>query len=98
MSDIQTVYTNTQLQSGDLRVGSGNFWEEEYKDENGKTVKGPTARIYLSHRLHQDGDEDLRIHAGQTITYFDYTISIVAIGSDSRGKYLQMKIIQQASQ
>jgi hypothetical protein len=77
------IYDTTQSQFGsDLRVGTGNIWEEEYIDEDGTSTTGLTAGLWFFVRDHPELDQHIRVHRGQRIKIADYQIAVIEVEQD----------------
>lgn len=79
----QTISSNTQAQFGnDLRVGSGNFWEDEYVNSEGQTVKGLRAGLFI---YPKDSGKEYkeRVYQSQTLTIENYRITVLEVTDDS---------------
>lgn len=79
----QTIRSNIQAQFGDdLRVGSGNFWEGEYVNSEGQTVKGLRAGLFI---YPKDSGKEYRerVYQGQTLTIENYHITVLEITDNS---------------
>lgn len=88
------IENTTQLTFETLRIGTGNFWIEEYTTEAGDTAEGPTAGLWLYFRDTPDQDTKLRVYPGMVIEQGGYRIRVLEIGpetDDSRG-YVQLGI------
>jgi len=66
-SDTTTMIAkNTQGTFGDVRIGVGNIWEEQYT-EGGRTTNGLTAGLWIFIRNHSDQNQRVRVHPGQIV-------------------------------
>ena len=74
-----TVESNTQITLGDVRIGVGNFREEEYTPEGGTPRRGLTAGLWISVRDNPTQDRNVRVHPGQTVMVPGYRLVIVAV-------------------
>jgi hypothetical protein len=74
-----TVESNTQITLGDVRIGVGNFSEEEYTPEGGTPRRGLTAGLWIYVRDNPTKDRHVRVHPGQTVMVPGYRLVIVAV-------------------
>jgi hypothetical protein len=76
------IETNTQGTFGDVRIGVGNIWEEEYTDDAGKKQKGLTAGLWV---FEKDPPKDfkLRAHPGKKFTASKSTFEVVRVTQTS---------------
>ena len=62
-----TIATNTQATVDDVRIGAGNFWDEEW-DEGGQKKKGKTAMLWIYVRDDASKNDKIRVHPGSKFT------------------------------
>jgi hypothetical protein len=70
--------TNTRV-SGELQIGVGNFWEEEYVDESRATKKGLTAGMWLNAQAADAAPQHVRVHPGQELSAADVRLKVLEI-------------------
>ncbi|MFN8417820.1 MAG: hypothetical protein U0528_01005 [Anaerolineae bacterium] len=79
---IYIIPDTTQLTVDDrLRIGAGNFWEDDFTDAEGKTTRGNTAGLWLFSREHPDQDSHQRVHEGSQLLFAGYLIVVLHVGS-----------------
>lgn len=90
----QVIRSNTQAQFGnDLRVGSGNFWEEEYTDVKGKKVKGITAGLWIYPKASLKEHTE-RVFKGQELDVENFHIVVLDIQGDREKGSVKLKVIK----
>lgn len=70
--------TNTRV-SGELQIGVGNFWEEEYVDESKAKKTGLTAGLWLNAQNAGGPPQHLRVHPGQELSAAGVRIKVLEI-------------------
>jgi hypothetical protein len=78
-AETVTVGSNTQITLGDVRIGVGNIYEEEYTPEGGRPRRGLTSGLWISVRGDPAQDRHIRVHPGQTVLVPGYRLVIVAV-------------------
>lgn len=78
-AETVTVETGTQITLGDVRIGVGNIWEEEYTPEGGTPRRGLTAGLWISVRNDPAQDRHVRVHPGQSVLVPGYQLVILAV-------------------
>jgi hypothetical protein len=80
---IQRTVANTgQVTVGDLKIGVGNIWVDEYTDAQGNTQEGLTAGLWFFVRNREDLDHSVRVYVGQTTEVADYQVRVLDIKPD----------------
>lgn len=92
--DAIVLEANVQLTVGDLRIGVGNIWEENYTDSSGNGKKGLTAALWLFYRTDQSLDVTPRVHAGQEIIIGRYAIKIIDVVRDRDGGFVRLQVYE----
>lgn len=87
------VNSNTQIEVRDLRLATANFETTEIVDNEGKKRREKTAAVWLFFRNQSEHDTTVRMYAGQMIEVNSYKITMLEIGSNSRGRYAKFEII-----
>jgi len=77
-----TIETNTQATFGDVRIGVGNIWDEEYTDPEGKKHRGLTAGLWVFER-DPPKDFKLRAHPGEKFIASKSTFEVVRVTQTS---------------
>lgn len=81
-----TIVETTVADVGELRVGVGNAWDDEYTDASGATKTGPTAMLSVTDA---DGEKVLRqqVHPNQVLDFGGkrYRVTNVNAPDDGRG-------------
>ncbi len=91
--NIYLISGGTQLVLEDgLRIAAGNFDDGEYTDEDGNTIQGRTAMLWI-----REGDaafeQRVRVHEGQEITLERYTLRVVELGWAEHGEFVRLAVI-----
>jgi hypothetical protein len=81
--DVITITENTQATRGDLKIGAGNIWEEEYVDATGAKKKGPTAGLWIYVRNDDSKNQTVRVHPGQILHVASFTLEVKSVTEDS---------------
>lgn len=93
MENVYGISAGTQFFYDDnLSIGAGNFWREEYVDEQGVTRTGPTAGLWISVRDDPSQSGHVRVHVGQVLTVGRYTIRVVEIGNAGGDAFVRLAI------
>lgn len=82
-SNELTIEANTQATFGDLRIGVGNIWEEEYTLEGGSLEKGLTAGLWFYFREDSGLDDSFRVYPGQILEVGGYRVRVIAVNETS---------------
>jgi hypothetical protein len=92
VGQVYSVYDTTQLHVDTLHIGVGNFARQEYVNDEGETVRGPTVGLWIL----VDGapQQTARGHVGQVLIVEGYRIQVVDIDSDNWGAYVELDILQ----
>lgn len=77
------VPSTGQASIGDLRIGAGNVWDEEYADERGRWQTGPTAGLWFYFEQARATGIHRRVHAGESFVVAGHRVDIVAIDTDA---------------
>ncbi|MGD1994251.1 MAG: hypothetical protein PVI59_13750 [Anaerolineae bacterium] len=79
-----------------LRLGSANFFVDDYTGVEGKHERGPTALLVMW-RADDPAlpPQEERVHVGQRLTFNGYEIIVVSV--DDGGRFLEVEINQQGS-
>jgi hypothetical protein len=79
--DVLSIESNTQAHVGQLAIGAGNFWEDEYTPPGEAPRRGLTAGIWLTYRDDPAQNRHLRVHPGQEIVVPGYHLRVISIES-----------------
>lgn len=95
--DMENTYgisdaTQLNYYDGNLSIGVGNFWREEYVDEQGVTRSGPTAGLWITVRDDPSQSGHVRVHVGQELTVGRYSIRVVEIGHEDGTAFVRLAI------
>ena len=82
-AEIYTIKDGSQITSGNLSIGTGNFRKLDYVDAKGIKQTGPTAKLWINYQEDTSQNQIIQVHNGQKITVGPYTIRILAIQQDS---------------
>jgi hypothetical protein len=74
-----TIERNTQATLGDLRIGAGNFHEEEYTPDGSAPRRGLTAGLWIYVRGDSSKDRFVRVYPGQTLDVPGYRLHVTEI-------------------
>lgn len=74
-----TIASNTQATIGDVRIGAGNFWDDEFTDDKGNKRKGPTAGLWIYFREDKASDTKRRVHTGESFVAGRTRFEIVTV-------------------
>ena len=75
-----TIVSNTQTEYKDLKIGAGNFWEEEYTDSSHNKKNGLTAGLWL---YPKDGKNyTKRVYEGEEFTFANYKFKILKVSQN----------------
>jgi hypothetical protein len=77
--DVLSIESNTQAHVGQLAIGAGNFWEEEYSAPGEAPRRGLTAGLWLTYRDDPTHNQHLRVYPGQEIVVPGYRLSVLAV-------------------
>lgn len=93
MEGTFTVAANAKLRyDGNLEIGVGSFWIEEYIDDQGEAHRGITAGLWL---LTLDGTQEnqyRRIGRGQALVYGQYLIRAIEVDSSDQVPSVRLEI------
>lgn len=93
MEDTYLISSNTQLRYDDnLRIGTGNFWQEEFTNAEGETQQGITAGLWLAAIDKSLPNQHVRVYAGQEVLYGKYKIEVVEIGQGRKAPFVRVAI------
>lgn len=73
-----------------LRLGSANFFIDDYTNSQGKSERGPMALLVMWRPNGLTLPQKARVHAGQRVTFDEYEITVASI--DDRGRFLEVEI------
>ncbi len=79
---IVTIPSNAQATVGDVRIGAGNIWDDEYTDVKGDTRKGLTAGLWIYFRDDKARDTKRRVHPGESFVIGRYRFEVLSVESD----------------
>lgn len=74
-----TIASNTQATIGDVRIGAGNFWDDDFTDDKGNKRKGPTAGLWIYFREDKASDTKRRVHTGESFVAGRTRFEIVTV-------------------
>lgn len=74
-----TIESNTQATIGDVRIGVGNIWEEDYTDEAGAKKKGLTAMLQIFVKDDSAKNATKRVHPGQKLTASRFEVEVASV-------------------
>jgi len=77
--DLLAIESNTQAHVGQLGIGAGNFWEEEYTPPGETPRRGLTAGLWFTYRDDPAQNRHLRVYPGQEIVVPGYRLRILAV-------------------
>ena len=63
--DVHTIVTNTQATIGDVKIGAGNFDEEDYLDEAGSKKHGKVAVLWIFVKGEAKQDRAITVYPGK---------------------------------
>ncbi len=90
---ISFISKNTQgTFFNDLKIGVGNFWEEEYTDDNGKTQKGITCGLWFFVKRDSSQNKHVRVYPGKKVFLDDYYL-IEVIDMDKKRVGLKIRLL-----
>ncbi|HDQ73170.1 MAG TPA: hypothetical protein ENN19_13920 [Chloroflexi bacterium] len=93
MENTYLISSATEMAyDSNLRIGAGNFWQEEYVDEEGVKQRGVTAGLWLMVLDGSSQDQHVRVHVGQGVVFDEYVIKIVEIGQGTRAPFVRVAI------
>lgn len=78
-----------------LRMGSANFFVDDYTNSEGEQERGPMALLVMWRPNGLALPQKTRVHAGQRVTFGGYEITVASI--DDRGRFLEVEIGRQES-
>ena len=81
--EVVTIRTNTQATIGDLRIGTGNIWEDTYETEGGNTATGLGAGVSVFVRDDESQNVRARVHRGDTLDVAGRRIEVREITDDA---------------
>jgi hypothetical protein len=81
------IESNTQATLDDVKIGAGNFWDDEW-EEGGQKKKGMTAGLWVFVRDDAAKNQTLRVHAGSTFTASKLAITVKAV----EGKLVRLSV------
>jgi len=76
------IETNTQATFGDVRIGVGNIWEEQYTNADGNPQTGLTAGLWVFER-DPPKQRALRAQPGTTVTASSASFEVVRVTKSS---------------
>jgi hypothetical protein len=82
-AEVTTLASNTQATFDDVRVGAGNFRDEEYTDESGAKRRGRTGGLWIYVRGDASQDRKLRAHPGASFTAGQQRFEVVAVEAET---------------
>ena len=62
------IATNTQATLDDVRIGAGNFRDDERADSDGRAIRGYTAGLWIYVRGDPAADRHIRVGTGSTFS------------------------------
>lgn len=77
------VPSTGQATLGDLRIGAGNVWDEEYADDAGRWQTGPTAGLWFYFDAARATGVHRRVHAGESFVVAGHRVDVVAVETES---------------
>lgn len=86
------IQANTQLTYKDLKIGTGNFWEEEYTNGNKETSKGLTAGLWIYVKDQPKEDKTLRVFPGMKIDVVGYQILVKSVSQENGKQFVELII------
>lgn len=79
-AEVITIQSNTQATLGDdVRIGAGNFHEEDYTPAGGGSRRGLTAGLWIYVRNDSSKDTHVRVHTGQVLSVPGYQLEVLAV-------------------
>ena len=73
-----------------LRLGSANFFIDDYTNAEGERKRGPMALLVMWRSSGLNLPQQKRVHPGERVTFEDYDITVSAI--DGRGRFVEVEI------
>jgi hypothetical protein len=77
-----TIAANTQATIEDVRIGAGNFWNDEW-DESGEKRRGKTAMLWIYLRDDASKNDKIRVHPRSTFTASKFKFEVTAVDDTS---------------
>ena len=77
--DLLAIESNTQAHVGQLAIGAGNFWEDEYTPPGEAARRGLTAGLWLTYRDDPAQNRQLRVYPGQEIVVPGYRLRVISV-------------------
>lgn len=87
----QWIRSGTVGNCEDMRIGVSNLIVQEYTDEHGNLVEGPT--LSLSFMVRDQQAVTLRVHTGQIIEIDTYQVQILEIDAQSKPVYISIRCV-----
>lgn len=86
------IQANTQFTYKDLKIGTGNFWEEEYTNDKSETIKGLTAGLWIYVKDNSQEDRTLRAFPGMKIDVAGYQIFVTSVFEENGKQFVELVI------
>lgn len=87
-----SIQANTQLTFKDLRIGAGNFWEEEYTNFNNETITGLTAGLWIYVKDQPQENKTIRVFPGMKIAVSGYEIFVKSVLQQNGTEFVELII------
>ncbi len=89
------IFQGGQGTIGDLKIGAGNFWVEEYVDQDEVTRSGLTCGLWFFVRNREDLDRTQRVYPGAVIEIAGYEVHVdyVEEGED-QARYVLLTVVR----
>jgi hypothetical protein len=82
-SNIVRLASNTQATLGNVRIGAGNFRDDDYVDGLGESKNGPTAGLWLFIQDRPAEDRHLRVGTGSSFTAGRLSFEVLEVTNDT---------------